>query len=204
MTQQAQPFLITGMPFCETAWLSAFLNMGKTSICYLDPLGRLTSLEELKELYRSNFYEFIGVADGGLAFFLDWMIDHVRPKIVILDRSVEEADRDMAKQGIPPTNYNELMREELLRFRGDPNVLWVPNDMLHEKRVAQKVFWHLLPGQAFDEVRFAEFDRYKIELDIVNTARNNIERKKIFGNLLKDVIPRVHMKGNGHAPAAAA
>jgi hypothetical protein len=191
------------MPLTRLAWLSAFLNMGKTSICYLDPMGRLAGLEELKDLYRSNFYDFIGVADSGLGLCLDWVVEEINPRIVILDQHPSETEKELEKLGAPRTNYAELLHEELAKHKGSKEVLWVPDSLLTERRVVEKVFWHLLPGQAFDEVRFNEFVRYEIALNKENTAKNAIERRKVFGDLLRDFLPRVREKGSQNVSSAA-
>ena len=194
----AKPFLITGMPMTGTAWLSAFLTTG-TSIVYHEPLGRLGNLDEIADLYRSNFYKFVGVSDTGIGLFLDWMMEHVRPRTVILDRPIEEIESELGKIGLARTNYLELLHDSLMKHRSNPEVLVVPYEATHNKRGAEKIYWHLCPGEAFDEVRFAEFLRYRIEIDIVSNAKIAIERWNVYGDLLKDIVPKLRAKEIHHA-----
>lgn len=188
----SKPFLIVGMPTTETAWLSAFLSIG-TSVVYHEPMGRLSELEELKSVYRSNsYYKYVGIADNGLGFFINWMTDHIAPAIVILDKSVEDAQAEWDRMGMPRTNYLEVAREELLKHKDDENVLWVPNESLRSKRVMQKVFWHCLPGEPFDEVRYAEFARYKIDQNFDEVKKIAQMRRDVFLNLMRDtVLPKM-------------
>jgi hypothetical protein len=181
--RQARKFLVVAMPCCDMAWLSAFLNVGN-SICYFDPLGNLVDLEELHEIYRSTSYKYIGIADNGLGFFLDWIKENIGCPIVVLDRDPHDVSNVMLKLGYPATNYPHLAHEELVKHRHDANVLWVPNELLREKRVIQKVFWHVMPGEPFDEVRFKEFARYKIEVEL--TPQRVEQRAGVFTRLLKD------------------
>lgn len=189
----SKPFFVTGMPMTGTAWLSAFLTLERT-ICYHEPMGRISAIEQLNELFASDFYSYVGIADSGAGFFMQWIMENIKPRTVILDRDDEEIEAEMARMGFPRTNYLEVLRDSLEPYRNDPNVLWVPFEVVHQKRIAERIFWHCLPGTPFDEVRFGEFVRYKIEMDVVANARIAMQRGQIFNVLLEGIRPRFKLK----------
>lgn len=160
---KSKPFFITSLPRSRTAWLSAFMCTGK-NICYHEPIYMIRDIEQLFGFYESSYYNHIGVSDSGLGFFIDWILENIQAKTVIIDRDIREVEQSLSQLGFPLTNYCDLLMEKLKSVKNHPLVLWVPFDSLNDKRTIQKIFWHLMPGESFDESRYEEFKKMNIEL----------------------------------------
>lgn len=149
----AQPFLVTGLPRTRTAWMSVFLTTGE-SICYHEPSMGMSDITEISAVYDSSFYKYVGVSDHLIGKHLAWLLENIKPATVIIDRSLDPDEI---------ANGGKLVQDNLNSFKEHPLVLWVTYESLTQKRVMQKVFWHLLPGVPFDEARYAELERFNIQ-----------------------------------------
>jgi hypothetical protein len=182
----AKPFLITGLPRSRTAWLSVLMSTGP-AICYHDILGQVSDIEDLPRLFQSDFYKHVGIADCGFGFFLGRILDTIKPRTLIVDRDPAEVAQSLHKLGFPRTNLPDLLHSSLLPFRDHPLVMWVPFESLERKRVVQKVFWHLMPGEPFDEVRYEHLAKMRIECDVKKTLAEYHTRKSNLDFLMRDV-----------------
>lgn len=201
---KATPFLVTGMPRSMTAWLSVFLTTG-TSLCYHEPTWKISDIKQLRSLYESQFYKFVGIADHALGFFLPEILQSLRPRTVVVWRDPKEVQDSLAKIGLPRTNFVDLLAEAIAPFHNHPLVLWVPFEALNEKRTAQKIFWHLMPGEPFDEPRYEELSKMMIETNPIKTIIAAERHQQNLNSLLKDVLPRVRMlEGNAAKPVKRA
>lgn len=196
----AKPFLIVGLPRSRTAWLSVLCTTSE-SICYHDAIEGIRELPQLIERYKSDFYKHIGLADIGLGFFLGWILEHISPRTLIVDRDPSDVTEEMVKMGLPRTNYADLMHERLLPFKDHPLVMWVPYEALDKKRVIEKIYWHLMPGHAFDEERYEQLAKMNITTDFpsaVALAKRNQANSDV---LLKDIKPLIKLKANPNVRA---
>ena len=194
----AKPFLITGLPRSRTAWLSLFFCTGE-SICFHEPIGGIRAISDLETLYQSDFYKHVGISDSGLGFFLDWILENIKPRTLIIERDTAEVADSLAKVGVPRTNFPELLAERLQAFRDHPLVMWVPFDALDTKRIVQKAFWHLMPGVAFDEDRYEQFAKMHIEIDVATTVAEAKKNKENLEHLFKDIRPLIRPKADSYA-----
>lgn len=188
----AQKFLITGLPRCRTAWLSVLCTIGG-SMCYHEPMARMVDISDLEQIYSSEYYKHIGVADSGLGFFLDWILKNMAPRTLIVERDPKEVTESLFKLGVARSNYSHLLLEKLQEFRDHPLVMWVPFEALNTKRVVQRVFWHLLPGMAFDEERYEQLEKTKIETDPARTFKEAEKHKDQLARLMRDILPKIKM-----------
>jgi hypothetical protein len=154
---KAKAFLITGMPRCRAAWLSVLCTTG-SSLCYYGPSREFQNVRDVAALYASDFYKNIGIADSDLSFALPWLLETIKPRTVLLDRDAAEVEADEMIGGSP-----REAREKIQQFRNHPLVMFVPFEALELKRVIQKIFWHLMPGESFDEVRFEQLEKMRID-----------------------------------------
>ena len=189
----AKPFLVTGLPRSRTAWLSVFMS-GAGSICYHEPIGGIREVSDIEEIYKSDYYKFVGIADSGLGFFLDWILKNIQPRTLIVERDPSEVIESLAKLGLPRTNFTELLNDRLQTFKEHPLVMWVPYEALNMKRVMQKIYWHLMPGQPFDEARYELLAKMRIEADAEAHFAQAKKNKKNLDFLLRDIIPLVKLK----------
>lgn len=158
----AQPFFIAGLPRSRTAWLSVLCTTDRT-VCYHEPTALMQSLDSLDQIYDSRYYSHVGVSDSGLGFFAEEILKRWAPRTLIVERNVREVEQSLAQLGLPVTNYCDLLLEHLRHVKAHPLVMWVPFEALSEERTVERIFWHLLPGVAFDEARFDLLERMVIE-----------------------------------------
>ena len=175
-----RPFVIAGLPFVGSGWLSLFLSAGKT-LCYHEP--HLSDVTDLGDLLSGSYYDHAGAYDSAYSFFLPWVLDALKARVVLIVRDPQQAKDDLRAQGALASNYVDLLYAEMLRYRAHPAVLWVPLDSLDKKRTIMKIFFHLMPDVAFDEVRYEQFAKMRVE------ARAEAQPQRV--HLLKDVLPRI-------------
>jgi len=170
-------FFITGLPRSRTAWMASFMTAGK-AVCLHEP-------RNWEHLWLENAYfpvngktpgkiSHIGISDSGLGFQLQNIIDTYAPRVLIIDRPIDEVEASLAalKTGLPRTNFCEILHKSLAGFNsGEKGILRVPYHLLSDMRTMQKIFWHLTPGEAFDEGRFLMMKDINIQAD-VRTAVN--------------------------------
>ena len=77
-----------------------------------------------------------------------------------------------------------MLQDTLESYRYHPLVKWVTFESLNQIAVMRQIYWHLMPGAAFDEGRYEamknqiiECDKEKIWKDIERTKGNNIMRE---------------------------
>jgi hypothetical protein len=154
-------FFITGLPRSRTAWLAAFMTSGN-AICLHEP-------RHWRDMWAHDGARHVGISDSGLGFQLKAIINEFAPRILIVDRPIEEVEASLAalRIGIPRTNFCEILHKSLSGFNsGESNILRVPYHLLSDMRTMQKIFWHLTPGEAFDEGRFLAMKDHNIQIDI--------------------------------------
>ena len=137
----------------------------------------MNDISDLAAMYESDYYKFVGVADPALSLFLPKIMESIKPQTVIIDREPEKE-----------TNWTRLAREAMMKFREHPLVLWVPFDALHTKRVIQKIFWHLMPGETFDETRYEQLEKMHIGADPEESARVYTKRKPQIEQFMRSAI----------------
>jgi hypothetical protein len=165
MPKKANSFLITGSPRCRAAWLTVLCTTAN-SRCYYSPSYYFTDLSDLERLYESDHYKFVGAADSLLTLFLPQILDTIKPRTLVVYREPEKETR-LTKQAY------DVMES----VKNHPLVLHAPFEALAHKRVIQKLFWHLLPGEAFDEERYAQLEKMRITADPDWAAAEYVKRR---------------------------
>ena len=169
---------MTGMPRTHMAWLSVLLTTDKT-VCYPEPLKDMQEPEDIDRLMGARGYTHVGVADTGLAFFPDVMTRLLCP-VVLIDRDRNEVLHELLRMSANPETaktYVDRMEKACERVARKANVLVINYKQLRDRRIAQKIFWHCLPGVAFDEVRYSLLSQLVIEqnpLGILSSVKNNL------------------------------
>lgn len=115
---------------------------------------------------------FVGISDSGLGFQLKNIINTYSPKVLIIDRPIEEVEASLEalKTGLPRTNFCEILHKSLAEFQTGGDIMRVPYHSLNELRTMQKIFWHLTPGEPFDEGRFLHMKDINIQVSIQNAV----------------------------------
>lgn len=148
-------FFVTGMPLTGMPWLSVFLTTDR-SVCYPEPLKDMNEPEDIERLMDAKGYDFVGIADSAMTLFPDVLRKMLCP-VILLTRSPKDCVKELVVRGGDPEiakNYVTKMEHAVERAKVLPGVLTVQAIQMRERRVAQQVFWHCLPGLAFDQVKF--------------------------------------------------
>ena len=193
-------FFITGMPHTPIYWLSVLCTTDAV-ICHPDPSPGLTSIDDLSVLYEASTYKATGISDSALGFYAAEIVEKFHPRTVIIDRDPRETEDEMARAGFSRTNYCDLLHAALSRARNLPGVMWVPIEALQQKRVMQKIFWHLLPGMPFDEARFEMLWRMNIDAD-PRKAIQAAQQSRTLAGLMRPALAGIASKEEREAIAA--
>lgn len=174
----ARGFVITGMPRTQMAWLSVLLTTDQ-SVCYPEPLKDMQDPEDIERLIDAKGYTYVGIADTGMVLFPD-IIDRLHLPVVLVTRDARQVAEELVQMGTDQeaaVTYCERMRRACDRLKTHPFVLGVHADQVRERRMAEKIFWHCLPGIAFDEVRYKLLYQLLITqnpLAVIAAAMNNL------------------------------
>ena len=185
-----QRFFITGLPRSRTAWMAAYFSMGRT-LCYHEPIAELSSLDDLPEFFDAPYYSHVGVADSGLGFHIDWILKHIQPRTLIIDRPLCDVDAALARLGFPKTTQTQLLQRALDRCGDHPLVRRISYSSLDNPRAMERAFFHLMPGIPFDQVRHEQFCRLNIQADMqrcTERVRNNSAGiHRVLGDIFQQV-----------------
>jgi hypothetical protein len=183
----ARPFFITGLPRSRTAWLSVYMTTGR-AVCYHDACAKIERIEDVEAVFASDFYHYVGIADSALGFYLPWILQNIGPRTLIVERDPDEVSNSLAALGMPKTKLPNRLLASLKEFRGHPLVMWVPYRLLDEKRVMEKAFLHLLPGEAFDERRHDEMAKLNIQTDMRKAVASYLANRPQMDRLMQQAI----------------
>lgn len=185
----AQRFLIAGLPRSRTTWLSVFTTTGR-SMCYHDPLITMSDISELEDLYESEFYKFVGISDTGVGFFLDLVLPTLAPRALIVERDPDEVYRELIGLGVNTAREQiKMLHDRLLALKSHPLVMWVPYEALNIKRVMQRAFWHLMPGEPFDEVRYEQLTKINMQVNLSQALAEAQKHKRESARLYQRIFP---------------
>jgi hypothetical protein len=174
----AKGFMVMGMPRSSMPWLAVLLTTDR-SVCYPEPLKDMQESTDIDRLMEAKGYSHVGVADTALAFFPE-VIDRILCPVVLVMREPGECTADLIRMGTHPSEAVEFVARTdnaCSRIKTKVNVLVVQASQLRDRRVVQKIFWHCLPGIAFDEVRFMLLSQLVIEhnpLAVIASVKNNL------------------------------
>ena len=162
-------FLICGLPRSRTLWMAEFMT-DRNSICAHEPMFRMNTVEDIKEFYDKGNQIFkgnIGISDSGAGFFIDWILENVKPRTLIIHRDHLEVEESLKGMGLGyvKTDFCKVLQSKYDAVKGHPLVLNVSFDALKDMRVMQHCFWHLLPNETFDEGRFKQMTNQIMEVD---------------------------------------
>lgn len=189
-------FFITGLPRSRTAWMAAWLSEGDT-ICRHEPSASISSVEQIPTLWSGC----AGVSDSGLGVHLGWILEHVRCRVLMIDRDPVAVRRSLERlvPGAEAGPYCAALHEELSRWIGHPLVMTIPFGAMSDMRRMQSAYWWVKPGRAFDEERFRLFDGLNIQAIPQRVLAKYAQRGDNLRSLYLEFYARL---GAPHAQAA--
>lgn len=173
----ARPFLITGLPRSRTAWMSAVANTIPGAICYHEPIEQFPSWQISLSLWNEPRYSWVGISDSAMGFHLAEIINEYRPRILIIERNIDDAEVSLRRLGIPATNYCSLLRDHLSRFIAHRLVRTVAFDRLADTETVRACLQHLMPGAVIDGSKISALQRLNIQAD-VEMVKESAEARK--------------------------
>lgn len=189
-------FFITGLPRSRTAWMTELFNTRQT-YCFHEPIKVLRSLDRLENFFilePGDTYKYLGVADSGLGFHIEWILTHLKPRTLIIQRPLVDVEKSLAKLGFPRTNQAELLEQELDSWADHELVRTVPYALLDNPTVMARCWFHLCPGLPFDEARFRELCTRNIQADLAQVRAAVAANQAGMQAILGDVWDRVRLK----------
>ena len=160
------PFLITGTPRSRTAWFAALCNTVPDTVCYHEPVAYHATWREAARLWGSKWRTRVGIADSGFALHLADLVPMYHPRVLVIDRPHGDVDESLARIGVAPSNYCELLEAAIAPWAESPLVKQVEFDALASSDVVRECLWHLLPGAAIDRDKIDVFQRLNVQTDL--------------------------------------
>lgn len=132
-------FIVLGLPRSGTTWLANWLTTDRT-LCLHDPFA-LGAPERWPRDERR-----FGISCTGAYLFPRWLAQQQCP-IAVIERNASACDASLARIGLSGTKD---LRQALANA---PGRRWAFDDLWNE-RAARELWEHLLPGVAFDPLRY--------------------------------------------------
>ena len=159
----SEPFFITGLPRSRTAWMAVAMTASRT-FCRHEP--RYDSVRDLKDLWYSNYYQYVGISDSGLGLKLQWIMDEIKPRVLIIDRAIEDVIRSGAKLGVHNRKYIEDLYSAIAPFRFHPNTRIVNFEDLDDLNIIRSIHKHLMPHAFFYDEHVKQLMHMNIQVSL--------------------------------------
>jgi hypothetical protein len=165
------PFLITGQPRSRTFWMARAAST-RQSICHHEPMAMLTRWEGVFRTiwHQHHMVPFIGISDHGLGFHLPAIIERVAPRILIIERPLDDVKASLAKLGLAATNFCDLLAEYLAYEH--PLIQRVGYGELADTDVVVEALRYLMPGLRVDRARIDRLQTVNLQADFLVTMRH--------------------------------
>lgn len=158
-----EPFVITGLPRSRTAWM-AVAAMSDQSMCWHEPSAWRGRWDCVFDLWRNGAHRYVGVSDSILGFHLPEIIARAAPRILVIERDINQVEASGAALGIAPSNYCTLLKAALAY--ADPSIERVPYAALTDDRTVAACLRHLMPDATIDMDRIKALQRMNVQTDM--------------------------------------
>jgi hypothetical protein len=193
VSAHSEAFLITGLPRSRTAWM-AVAAMNDQSCCFHEPLRYLTRWEDVFDtVWRREYgYRYIGISDHGLGFHLQEIMRRMAPRTLIIERPLAEVNASLARLGLPPSNFCDILQERLA-FQ-HPMIMRVNYLALTSSTVVMRCLRHLMPDAVLNHHHIPELQALNIQAHEIGKVLEHARRRGQAGDatalLGADVIAR--------------
>lgn len=187
----SKPFLITGLPRSRTAWMAAAATDGR-AVCFHEPMAAMRRWDDVFEQiwHGRGSMQHVGIADHGLGFHLPAIMDRLGPRTLIIERPIAEVNTALARLGLPPTNFCDLLAEHLAFDH--PRIRRVGYKDLEDAHEVRRCLEWLMPGQFIDQRRLARYQMLNIQADL-GAALMFADKADPAGFFPRDVLKRLTM-----------
>lgn len=142
-------FLITGLPRSRTAWFSVAMR-GKHSYCLHEPTADAQSYDDLLDMWSHPNWEYQGVSDSALGYWLPRIMRDLEPKVLIVERPVDEVIASLERMvGYSVADWRPRIADLKAQLDGvgsHPLIKRVDYRLLREPAVMMDCAEWLVPG----------------------------------------------------------
>lgn len=154
-------YLITGLPRSRTAWFAEFMG------CDHEPTFHMDTVDDIAAYFAKNR----GASDHGLGFFVKHIVEDLGIRTLIVERSIEDVIKSLG-EFFPHIDYRHSydfclrLAGKLDEVKKNPLVMVLPFEKINNLNHMEKAFWHLCPGEAFDEGKYLAMRNTIVEVDL--------------------------------------
>ena len=119
-------------------------------------------------MMKSGSMEYMGNSDSGILFYIDKLLNDIKPKIVVIERDLNEVE-DSLRKCFTDEMVNKIqsiiqiaMGKEIERIRNTYEHLAIKFEEINMEN-ARKIWEYCLPTILFSEERFKIFNRARVE-----------------------------------------
>lgn len=171
------PYLITGLPRTRTAWMSIAASMGPASICFHEPMSESGSWRKAAELWQSETFKYIGIADSAFGFHLSEILHDIRPRTLVIERPQADVAASLGKLSTRQTNYCDLLAARIEEFKSHLLVKTISFSALRDNETVLECLDWLMPGLYFDRAKIEQLQNMNITVDMDRVWRLAVEHK---------------------------
>lgn len=190
----SKPFLIIGLPRTRGTWLSVACSLMPGAICYHEASALMDRWEGNFDIWARAGYDYVGISDSLLGLHLGEILDRIAPRILIVNRPIQEVERSFAMIGYPSTtNLLDIFLSRIEPYRTHPLACEVEFDDLADIDVVECVLEHLMPGMRINRDKLAEIMHINCQEDLDRTRR--LALRADFGSMFgQDVMSQLREK----------
>ena len=194
------PFLITGLPRSKTAWMAVAASTG-SSTCAHEPTADLPHWTGVFDLWEAGTLAYTGISDSTLGFHLPEIIETIHPRVLIIERDIEQVEDSLEKLFGVRTNFCPILAG-YLRYE-HPLIRRVPFTALAGVTTVQDCLKWLMPSAPHPEQnRLEKLVRMNIQTDPHRLRAIASDRSKNLEDLVGPVPAHAMLTLNHSAGAS--
>ena len=177
-------FLITGLPRSKTAWMSSVAATVAGAMCYHEPVKRHGDWHCCFEIWDKQGYPHVGIADSSLGFHLPEILTKAAPRVLIINRDIDQVKRSLVKIGACLDPYVDWLSEQIRTVPVNPLIACVEFEALSDLTIVTQCLRHLMPSCAIDEDRILEMLDMNVQADMQRIWQYAIDKRSQLGSML--------------------
>lgn len=147
----ALDFIVLGLPRSGTSWIANWLTTDRT-LCLHDPFAQGLPKHWPRDERRRGI-------SCTLAYMLDGWLDRFDCPVAVIERPESERHASLSRAGMTPHRERAAIDRAFAQVRGRRFAF---ADLWNEVRAAE-LWAHLLPGLAFDALRYRQLVRVQVQ-----------------------------------------
>lgn len=140
------------------------------AMCWHEPAAWMGRWDCVFDLWRGGAHRYIGVSDSLLGFHLPAIVARAAPRILVIERDINEVEASGAALGIGRSNYCSLLQAALAY--NHLSIERVPYVALTDDRTVAACLRHLMPDAVIDMDRIKMLQRMNVQTDMERVHRD--------------------------------